>query len=89
MGEDSWEKKERFRKAYYPVRQALGGSSFVDVRPRRWRYAIHWLRLNDFVSLVLGRCSQNICASPPPHGLGEIVPTGSPKCLHPHREEDL
>ena len=21
---DSWEKKERFRKAYYPVRQALG-----------------------------------------------------------------
>ena len=81
MGEDSWEKMERFRKA-------LGWSSFVDVRPSRWRYAIHWLRLNNIVSLVLGRCSQNRCASPP-HGHGEIVPTGGPKRLHPSHKEDL
>ena len=45
----------KFRKAYYPVWQALGRSSFVDVRPSRWHYAVHWLRLNNVVSLVLGQ----------------------------------
>ena len=73
--EDRSKKKERLRKAYYRVWQALGGSSFVYVRLRRWRYAVHWLRLNDVVSLVLGRCSQNICASPPPPmGSGKSYP---------------
>ena len=33
--EDRRMKKEGRRKAYYPVWQALGGPSFVDVRPRR------------------------------------------------------
>ena len=88
MGEDSWEKKERFRKAYYPVRQALGRSSFVDVRPSRGQYTVHWLRFNN-VSLVLGWRSQNMCAWPPPHGHGEMVSTGGPKRLHKLQEEDL
>ena len=63
MREDKREKKERRKKPYFPVRQALGGFSFVDVRPRRWQYAIHWLRLNGVVSLVLCRCLQNTGAS--------------------------
>ena len=67
-------KKERLKKAYYPVWQALGGSNFVDVRPRSWGYAIHWLGLNNVVSLVLGRCSRNMCASPPPMSMGKLYP---------------
>ena len=75
MGEDGWEKKVRCRKAYYPVWQALGRSSFVNVRPSRWQYAVHWLRLKDVVSLVLGWCSQNTCPlPPPPMGTGKLYP---------------
>ena len=75
MKEDSWKKKERIRKAYYPVRQALGQSSFVGLRPNRWRYAVHWLRLNEVVSLVLSWRSHNMCAlPPPPHWHGKSYP---------------
>ena len=73
----------------FPVWQDLGQSSFVGVRQSRWRYVL--LMAQDSTTLFHWSWAsvRRPRALRPPHGRGELVPTGGPKCLHPSREEDL
>ena len=70
-------------QAWSPVQQAIGGLQLC----RRWaeKVAIRSIlsKISNVVSLVLCRCLQNLCISPP-HGYKELIPTGGPEHSHPH-----